>query len=99
MSLSKWLSRDNGPHDRTHLSPLLQHEGEEEDREDSTMTITSTNGLRRASLVRIDSIPPRFPHIAPYGLVSRAWSNFVATHSPVMFEGAGQCPYILQGCH
>ena len=57
MSLSKWLSRDNGPHNRTHLSPLLQHEGEEDDREDSTMTITSTNGLRRASLVRLSSWP------------------------------------------
>ena len=53
MSLSKWLSRDNGPHNRSHLSPLLQHEGEEDDREDSTMTITSTNGLRRASLVGV----------------------------------------------
>ena len=52
MSLSKWLSRDNGPQSRAHLSPLMQHEAEEENRDDSTMTIASTNGLRRASLVR-----------------------------------------------
>ena len=51
MSLSKWLSRENGPQSRAHLSPLLQHESEEEGREESTTTITSTNGLRRASLV------------------------------------------------
>ena len=74
MSLSKWLSRDNGPHNRMHLSPLLQHEGEEEGREDSTMTITSTNGLRRASLVRVDSLLIRFLHTPPFGMVSRAWS-------------------------
>ena len=58
MSLSKWLQHDNGPQNRLHMSPLLQ--SDEEEREDSTMTITSTHSghvLRRASLVRQGSSP------------------------------------------
>ena len=50
MSLSKWLQHDHGQHNRSHLSPLLQLESQDEDRDDSTTTITSArsaSGLRR----------------------------------------------------
>ena len=56
MSLSKWLQHDHGQHNRSHLSPLLQLESQDEDRDDSTTTITSArsaSGLRRSSMVRL----------------------------------------------
>ena len=56
MSLSKWLQHDHGQHNRSHLSPLLQLDSQDEDRDDSTTTITSArsaSGLRRSSMVRL----------------------------------------------
>ena len=86
MSLSKWLQHDNGPQNRLHMSPLLQ--SDEEEREDSTMTITSTHSghvLRRASLVRQGS-GPSWTHepasITPDGTKSHAHVVLPA-HNPV----------------